>query len=196
MTFPGSEIGGLRRKESIQGTGVASWQGLLLPGALTLLKTHPSAPPAMARPGQATTPSCLAGLHSIPSPPSLSHLTARETFLNGHSPEESRGCSSQGKIQVCHSQLSWYCLSHVACPHSSHLLSQPFLPRGLYCFLCLEACIYSQLCWAQAFLLGAPRGGLDSHVGFPITAPSLWFSPIWQFCEGGSPSGASPGSVW
>lgn len=162
-------------------------QGLLLLGTLTLLKPLLSTSlPASCR-DQAQLPPLLPGrLHSVLPPPSISHMTARELFLNCCS-GKSCGRSSQGKDLLCRSRPYWVLPLRLVCPHPSHFLSQPFWLRGLNCYLSLETVIISpSFARLRHFSLLPLCGGLHTHVGL---------SPIWQFLWEGTPAWPGPGSV-
>lgn len=196
--FQALELGG---SEEGSRPGHQCGQGLPLLGTLTLLKPLPSTSlPASCRDQAQLPPLLPGGLHSVLPPPSISHMIARELFLNCCS-GKSCGRSSQGKVLLCHSRPYWALPLRLVCPHPSHFLSQPFWPRGLNCYLSLETCISPSFARLRHFSLLPLCGGLHTHVGLlqsPGRVPALCLSPIWQFLwEGGNPSLAWPRKcVW
>lgn len=146
----------------------------------------------LPRPGPATTRSCLAGC-TVLSPPSISHMTARELLLECRS-EESRGAVVKaGSRRVAHSVPHWVlplppCLSPPL-PHSGLVALtipsawKPALPPAL------PSPGISPCC---------PTGGPGTHVSLPSHSPCAWLSSTWQFLrEGGKPGLAWPGTcVW
>lgn len=164
-------------------------KGLPLPGTLTLLKPLPSIPLPASCHDQARPPPPLTWRAAL-SPVSTIHFPhdSQRAVSKMSLPGESRGCSSQGKVPVCHSLRYWVLLLPPCLSPPFPLSVQLFWLSGLHCSLCPETCIYPQLCPARAFLPDALSGGPGTHLGLPSHSPIARLSPIWQFLrEGGNP---------